>query len=109
MYVDSLGKDWMKHDFLRNSFLIKDEAVLRKLKSSKLKQVVIDTDKGMDVKPDKPQQPAEVSQTKKPDKPLYPKTSAADIKQAKKAFKMASKVVDDLMHDVRSGKALNKE
>jgi len=109
MYVDSLGKDWMKHNFLRNSFLIKDEAVLQKLKSSKLKQVVIDTEKGLDVQQDKPEQPADVSQKTKEEKPLYPKTSATDIKQAKKAFKMASKVVCDLMKDVRSGKALNKE
>jgi len=109
MYVDSLGKDWMKHNFLRNSFLIKDEAVLQKLKSSKLKQVVIDTEKGLDVQQDKPEQPADVSQKRKEEKPLYPKTSATDIKQAKKAFKMASKVVCDLMKDVRSGKALNKE
>jgi len=109
MYVDSLGKDWMKHNFLRNSFLVKDEAVLQKLKSSKLKQVIIDTEKGLDVEQDDPEQPTEVSQQPKVDKPLYPKTSSADIKQAKKAFRMASKVVDDLMHDVRSGKALNKE
>ena len=108
MYVDSLGKDWMKHNFLRSSFLIKDKAVLQKLKSSKLKEVVIDTDKGLDVKPEKISEPDQ-KQQKKPQKPLFPSTSAADIKQAKKAFKMASKVVDDLMNDVRSGKALDKE
>jgi len=112
MYVDSLGKDWMKHNFLRNSFLIKDDTVLQKLKSSKLKQVVIDTDKGLDLKDEKTAEPAEQvedTQNKKTEKPLFPTTSAADIKQAKKAFKVASKVVCDLMKDVRSGKALNKE
>jgi HD-GYP domain-containing protein (c-di-GMP phosphodiesterase class II) len=112
MYVDSLGKDWMKHNFLRNSFLIKDEAILQKLKSSKLKEVVIDTEKGLDVRQEKTAEPEkQVAATHeiKDEKPLFPTTTAADIKQAKKAFKMASKVVDDLMNDVRSGKALDKE
>ena len=112
MYVSSLGKDWMKHNFLRNSFLIKDDETLKKLKSSKLKQVVIDTEKGLDVKQEKPpeKEPADGGKKdSKPEKPLFPATTGADIKQAKKAFKMASRVVNDLMNDVRSGKALNKE
>ncbi len=111
MYVSSLGKDWMKHNFLRNSFLIKDIETLNKLKSSKLKELVIDTDKGLDVKEEKAVEqtgPEAVQQTR-PEKPLFPVTTGADIKQAKKAFKMASKVVNDLMNDVRSGKALDKE
>ena len=126
MYVDGIGKDWMKHDFLRNSFLIKDEETLKKLKASDLTEITIDTSRGKDIPESLPEQKVEAepdsdpkesyleeskdtaANAPEPKKPLFPETTAADIKQAKKAFAMASKVVNDLMNDVRSGKALNK-
>jgi putative nucleotidyltransferase with HDIG domain len=111
MYVDGIGKDWMKHDFLRSSFLIKDEQTLKKLQSSALTEVSIDTEKGLDVPEEQVQEkpaPETPKAADKLEKPLFPETTAADIKQAKQAFAMASQVVNDLMNDVRSGKALDK-
>jgi len=112
MFVDSLGKDWMKHDFLRGSFKIKDQAILTKLKSSKLKVIIIDTDKGLDVEPEKktPEAPTiEQTAEAKPITPEFPQTTGADIQQANKAYKMASDCVRELMNDVRSGKELKPE
>ena len=111
MYIDGIGKDWMKHDFLRNSFLIKDKETLKKLQASDLTEVSIDITKGLDVPEEQPQETPQpvVKDTVLPEKPLFPETSAADIKQAKQAFAMASRVVNDLMNDVRSGKALDKQ
>lgn len=110
MYVESLGRDWFHHNFLLNSFLIKDEATLAKLKSSQLKEIVIDTEKGLDVE-EKGQDtlaPVEIPGAQSAT-PIFPQTTGADIKQAKRAYQMASRVVQDLMNDVRSGKALNPE
>ena len=118
MYIDGIGKDWMKHDFFRSSFLIDDQNTLKKLQNSKLSSVTIDTSKGLDV-PEKQQDQAHkpeeaISETLDqqphvPEAPLFPETTAADIKQAHQAYAMASQVVNDLMNDVRSGKALDKQ
>ena len=110
MYVDSVGRNWMKHDFLRNSFPIEDQKTLLKIKKSQLKKIVIDTDKGLDVEEDK--QPAEAAPSKpvKPvKKPLFPETTGADIQQAHKAYSMAAETVRNLMNDARSGKELKPE
>lgn len=110
MYVDSLGKDWMKHNYLRSCFLIKNEAMLTKLQSSQLKEIAIDTDKGLDVEEKKPDAPKPKQKpVEKPVTPAFPQTTGADIQQAKMAYKMASQVIQDLMNDVRSGKALKPE
>ena len=116
MHIEGIGKDWMKHDFLRSSFLIKDKEILKKLKASDLTEVTIDTSKGLDVPEEKPRETAASKQPEKSpatakeiEKPLFPETTAADIKQARQAFAMASRVVNDLMNDVRSGKALDKD
>lgn len=109
MYVDSVGRNWMKHDFLLNSFML-DDSALEKLKKSKLKEIVIDTDKGLDVADEKEKQPSEV--VSKPDSqvnPLFPETTGADLKQAEQAYSMAADTVRNLMNDVRSGKELKPE
>lgn len=108
MYVESVGRNWLKHDFLRNSFEV-DEAALAKLKASKLKQIIIDTDKGLDVA-EAPASP-EPSEPKPeaPAKPLFPETTGADIAQAKKAYSLAADTVRNLMNDARSGKELKPE
>lgn len=110
MYIESLGKDWLHHDFLLNSFLIKDEAMLAKLKSSQLKEIAIDTEKGLDVEEEEPVILRPMGEpVEEPVTPVFPQTTGADIEQAKKAYKMASRVIQDLMNDVRSGKALKPE
>lgn len=110
MYVDSVGRNWMQHDFLRNSFML-DEKAMAKLKASRLKEIVIDTGKGLDVeviaRPDKAE--AISRPEHRPQKPLLPETTGADIKQAKKAYSMAADTVRSLMNDARSGKALKPE
>ena len=114
MYVDSVGRNWMKHDFLRNSFKLDDKA-MKKLRASQLKEIVIDTDKGLDVEGEKPdekqvtKEPLKSASEKNQTRPLFPETTGADIQQAKKAYSMAADTVRDLMNDARSGKELKPE
>ena len=109
MYVESLGRNWMKHNFLRNSFLIEDKETLLKIKGSKLKELAIDTDRGLDIEEDKPEKSVQAKLVKPQDKPLFPETTGADIQQAQKAYSMAADTVRSLMNDARSGKELKPE
>src|SRR4051794_26186922 len=52
MYIHELKGPWMDHPFWRTKFVLKDEMDLLKLKGSALKQVVIDTKRGLDVLPE---------------------------------------------------------
>lgn len=114
MFVDSLGRNWMKHGFLRNSFMIYDDKTLDKLKTSQLAEIVIDTDKGLDVVSENAIESKKIdAKAQQPEakniKPLFPETTGADIQQAKKAYSMAADTVRVLMNDVRSGKELKPE
>lgn len=110
MHVDSLGRNWMKHNFLRNSFLIEDKETLAKIKGSQLRELVIDTARGLDVEEDnKPEKSVEPKAVKPQVRPLFPETTGADIQQAQKAYSMAADTVRNLMNDARSGKQLKPE
>ena len=118
MYVHSLGKNWLKHDFVLSHFLIDDNETLKKLKNSKLKTVVIDTEKSLDIgnlpsaKASKSEEKADnqkITSTSKNSEPLFPVTTGADIQLAKKACLMAAETVRSLMNDSRAGKALKLE
>lgn len=106
MYVASVGSNWMKHDFLRNSFMLDDKA-MKKLKASQLKEIVIDTEKGLDIEEEK--KPQQAVKKQEVAKPLFPETTGADIQQANKAYTMAADTVRNLMNDTRSGKELKPE
>jgi HD-GYP domain-containing protein (c-di-GMP phosphodiesterase class II) len=51
MYIHELKGPWMEHPFWRTRFVLKDAGDLQKLHGSALKEVVIDTRKGLDVLP----------------------------------------------------------
>ncbi len=49
MYVHDLSCDWMTHPFVRNRFLIGSENEIRKIIEAGIHDVVIDSNKGLDV------------------------------------------------------------
>jgi HD-GYP domain-containing protein (c-di-GMP phosphodiesterase class II) len=52
MYIHELKGPWMDHPFWRTKFILKDEMDLLKLRGSALKEVVIDSKRGLDVLPE---------------------------------------------------------
>jgi HD-GYP domain-containing protein (c-di-GMP phosphodiesterase class II) len=109
MYVESLGKNWLDHDFLSNHFVL-DSASLSKLKKSGISEIVIDTDKGLDVEEQFqviPEAIVEEAQELLP--PVFPETTGADLRVAQQAYSVAADTVRNLMNHVRSGKALKPE
>lgn len=51
MFVCDLQADWLTHSFWRPCFLIKDERMLARLLGDPIREVIIDTRKGLDVAP----------------------------------------------------------
>lgn len=52
MFVCDLQTGWLYHSFWRKEFLIKDERMLARLREDAIREVVIDTRRGLDVEPD---------------------------------------------------------
>jgi HD-GYP domain-containing protein (c-di-GMP phosphodiesterase class II) len=51
MFVCDLQTHWLYHSFWRKEFLIEDEATLARLRQDPIREVVIDTRRGIDVEP----------------------------------------------------------
>lgn len=49
MYIHDLNCDWMDHGFFRNRFLLKAETDLARIRDLGIRELYIDTDKGLDV------------------------------------------------------------
>ena len=49
MYVSDVNAGWMDHPFLRNSLLLEDQEQVLKIRRAGIREVFIDTAKGLDV------------------------------------------------------------
>ena len=49
MYIHDLNCDWVEHPFLTNSFTVDGKARIAKIRSLGIREVYIDTDRGLDV------------------------------------------------------------
>ena len=54
MFVHKLEGSWFKHPFWKSKFLLSDERTLDSLLTSAVPAVVIDTERGLDVRPSTP-------------------------------------------------------
>jgi putative nucleotidyltransferase with HDIG domain len=137
MFIHELKGAWIDHPFWHKAFVLQDAKDLKKLQSSSIKQVVIDTSKGFDVLEDEPVIASTESALEKiaeqiapipegnptqpkvsiPPEPLkkpaiaVPKriTAAEEHAQATKVIKASKKAVASMFHEVRMGKAVNQE
>ncbi|WP_152570797.1 DUF3391 domain-containing protein, partial [Massilia sp. LC238] len=49
MFIHHLDCGWMEHPFVRNRFLLRSEDEIQKIRNAKIRGVVIDCSKGLDV------------------------------------------------------------
>ncbi len=112
MFVHDLNVDWMAHPFLRQRFLVQDEAAISKIRAAGIKDLYIDTARGTDV-PDAPTE-AEVRRSVEREMlevasrpaPQAAVSAAEEMSRATKIYEAAGKAVRDVMRDVRLGKAV---
>ena len=115
MYVHDLNCGWIKHNFLRNRFLVNDEKTRRKIVALGTREISIDVDKGLDVyAPARKEasksvdtQPATITQSNMP--PPRPMDFVGERQRAKKLHVEANRIVHNLMNDTRLGKQIEIE
>ena len=112
MFVHDLNVDWMAHPFLRQRFLVQDEAAISKIRAAGIKDLYIDTARGTDV----PDAPTEAEVRRSVEREMLEVASrpaqqaavsaAEEMLRATKIYEAAGKAVRDVMRDVRLGKAV---
>ncbi len=109
MYVHDLHCGWMDHPFFRSQFLVDDEAIRQKIVQAGIRELSIDTARGLDVPAAAPDQPEDTPpQCELSTLPghLAALSPTEEYQRAKKVYADASKLMQNMMHDVRLGKQL---
>ena len=117
MFIHELKGAWIDHPFWNKAFKLEEMSDLKKLQASIVKDVVIDTSKGLDVAELKVQEesyqvvtPASESPPEKKPTPTLVQTSTSEeLELAKKVIKASKEAVTSMFHEVRMGKAVNTE
>ncbi|MGR9014189.1 MAG: HD-GYP domain-containing protein [Gammaproteobacteria bacterium] len=116
MFIHDINCAWIEHPFLVGMLKIKDGKIIKKIADLGVRELYIDTMKGLDVidAPTEIEVNAEielemiemVQQTK-------PITSSStlheELKKSKKVYSEANKIISTIMHDVRIGKQIEVE
>lgn len=117
MFVQELKGPWIDHPFWNKAFKLEDPSDLKKLQASIIKEIVIDTSKGLDIAKLKKQDvvqevaasaaepPSEIKPISKPARI----STAEEQERAKKIIKASKNAVASMFHEVRMGKAVNTE
>lgn len=122
MFIQELKGSWIDHPFWKKAFKLEDPADLKLLQASVIKEVIIDTSKGLDIEaPDvvvenKPlaTNPITPNVSIKPvpeaTTPKLKRISAAEERdRAKQVIASSKKAVTSMFNDARMGKAIQAE
>lgn len=117
MFITELCGSWMEHPFFKTKFLLEDPQDLESLIKSGIKEVWINTDKGLDaddvvegktildIEHETEAMLHDVVRTKRTEKT----TMAAEVKHAQKICARAKEAVIVMFNDARMGKAIEVE
>ncbi len=115
MFIHHLECGWMDHPFLVNQFKITQQGEIDKILHHGIRKVLIDTERGLDVQADTPEQGApldldldlELGLASLPSAPEAPPPRVAlsdEIHVAKQVLAEASALMSNVLADVRLGK-----
>jgi len=114
MYIHSISGKWIENPFWKKSFKLTDQKDLNTLLNCGLDELMIDTDKGLDVAINIPNDPETVvpqveSQEKVIKKAVQHVPLQEELVAAKKIHTKAKEAVISMFSEVRMGKALEIE
>jgi putative nucleotidyltransferase with HDIG domain len=120
MHIHALKGAWVDHPFWKTRFVLDDIQDLKKLQTSIIKEVVIDTEKGLDVPAVSLNTGLEAEQVRTQDAlstrqaeaepQVVEKTSMAqELEQASRIIKESKRAVASMFKDARLGKVVNAE
>ncbi len=113
MFIDDMNCGWLRHPFLTNKITISDDEMINRIVKHGIREVYIDTEKGLTVKdaPTKEEVNREIQvemdkvAESKPD-PVPQVPIKDELKKAREIKKEARKTVHSIMDDVRFGKQI---
>ena len=113
MFIDDMNCGWLRHPFLTNKITISDDEMIKRIVKHGIREVYIDTAKGLTVKDaptkDEVNQEVQVEMDRvaesKPD-PVPQVPIKDELKKAREIKKEAKKTVHSIMDDVRFGKQI---
>lgn len=116
MYIDELCGSWMDHPFWKTSFKLEDKKDLPALQQSGIREVWIDTSKGLDVASPAPEVSAEEAERQaqavllqaamQPQKTEERVSLEQELERAQKLRDKAKQAVISMFEEARMGKAL---
>jgi len=116
MFVHDINCAWIDHPFLVGILKIKDDKTVKKIAALGVREIYIDTVKGLDVidAPTETEINAEIEhkmiEIVQQAKPIT--TSATlreELKKSKKVYTEANKIISNIMHDARIGRQIEVE
>ncbi len=115
MYVHDLNCGWLDHDFLRNRFAVKDAATVEKVRATGVRELYIDTARGLDVAAAPTREAARQAVTEElhriAEAPASPRPAsfAEELARARGLHRSAHRIVRRMMHDLRLGRQIEME
>jgi putative nucleotidyltransferase with HDIG domain len=115
MYLHKLGGSWLKHPFLRNSFLLEDQNDIKRILQAGIKEAWIDESKGLarEKRPaSKELQVEEIETEILPEDPVVEEPAGSmeeEIQRARKFCNEAKEQVKEMFSEVRMGKSIDSE
>ncbi|MGZ4989862.1 MAG: HD-GYP domain-containing protein [Methylobacter sp.] len=116
MFIHDINCVWMEHPFLVGALKIKNDQTIKKITDLGVREVYIDTLKGLDVidAPTEAEVNAEIEHKMlamvQQTKPITTtSTLSEELKRSRKVYSEANKIISNIMHDVRIGKQIEVE
>lgn len=115
MYIHDLNCGWLDHSFFRRRFMLKSEGDLKKIHESGTIELYIDTDKGLDAVGPTEQEVQEEIREKLQEVAEQSRGEAEqtshrqELEVAKKIQGEATKVITNILSDIRLGKQIEVE
>lgn len=116
MFVSDFNAGWLEHPFVLNSMLMESEVHLQKVRKAGIRELYIDTDKGMDVGDAPTAQEAEQvvrQEMERQTAGTAPANSGArvslaeEMHRARNTFNEATRIIRALMEDARLGRQVD--
>jgi len=116
MFIHDINCVWMEHPFLVGALKIKNDKTIEKIAGLGVREVYIDTLKGLDVidAPTETEVNAEIEHKMiamvQQTKPItITSTLNEELKRSREVYGEANKIISNIMHDVRIGKQIEME
>ena len=116
MYIHDVNCGWMDHPFMQSHFAVKDQATVARVRDIGMKEIYIDTGKGLDVAeaPTREEVSDQIDEqmlnlAAEEPAPAASVTPAGESKRARKLHGEANRLVRGIISDARLGKQIELE